>query len=423
MNMSRGMENRNRDSTSSLDTVLIRQKFPILFREVYPGAPLVYLDSAATALKPEGVIEAMAEHYRWHTANVHRGLHRLAEEATEAYESARERVARFIQAPDPRQVIFTHGTTESINLVAWTWARQNVRGGEIVLSDMEHHANLLPWRQVAAETGAELRFVPLTRQGTLDLNALEGLLTPRTRLVAITAVSNVLGTVNPVARISSMAHQVGARVFVDGAQSVPHLPTDVAACDCDFLAFSAHKMCGPEGIGVLYGKAELLESMPPFLTGGEMVKRVRRSSADWNELPWKFEAGTPPIAQAIGLAAAIDFLTSAGMDSIREHDAELISYAYGRLREIDGLRILGPAPPDRCGIISFAIDGMHPHDLAQLLDRDGIAIRAGHQCAQPLHAQLGLAASARASFYLYSTRDEVDRLVEGIEHARKVFLR
>jgi cysteine desulfurase/selenocysteine lyase len=402
----------------------VRREFPILSREIYPGVPLTYLDSAATSLKPACVIEAITEHYRWHTGNVHRGLHRLAEEATEAFEQARERVARFIRAPAARQIIFTRGTTESINLVACTWARQCVGSGdEILLSEMEHHSNLIPWQQVAAETGAALRFIPLTDNGQLNMAALESLLTRKTKLVAVTAVSNVLGTVNPISTIVAMAHAVGARVLVDAAQSVPHMATDVTTLDCDFLAFSGHKMCGPDGIGVLYGKEELLESMPPFMTGGQMIRRVRRTSADWNELPWKFEAGTPPIAPAIGLGAAVDFLARVGMDSIEQHNTELATYAIGRLSEIAGVRVLGPAPDRRSGLVSFTVEGIHPHDVAQLLDRHGVAIRAGHHCAQPLHALLGIAASARASFYLYNTTAEVDRLVDGVRYAQKLLNR
>jgi cysteine desulfurase/selenocysteine lyase len=432
------------------DVDRLRPEFPILSREMHTGVPLTYLDSAATSLKPQSVIDTIAEHYRQHTANVHRGIHQLAEEATESYEHARELVARFIGSPTARQVIFTHGTTESINLVAWTWARQALQAGdEIVLTEMEHHSNLIPWQQAAAATGAQLRFVPLSSDGRLDLSALNALLSRRTKLVAVTAVSNVLGTVNPVATIVEMAHTAGARAFIDAAQSVPHLSTDVTALDCDFLAFSGHKMCGPDGVGVLYGKEELLESMPPFMTGGQMVRRVRCEkgvesllceapsgpfrqktsdpsfaiSADWNELPWKFEAGTPPIASAIGLGAAVEFLTRIGMESVREHGAGLIRYAYDRLSEIGGVRILGPAPEFRLGLVSFTVDGIHPHDLAQVLDSRGIAIRAGHHCAQPLHAQLGIVASARVSFHMYNTVEEVDQLVDGIQYAKELLTR
>jgi cysteine desulfurase/selenocysteine lyase len=401
-----------------------REQFPILGRELYPGVPLVYLDSAATALKPACVIEAVSEQYRWHTANVHRGVHRLAEEATEAYEQARQRVADFIAAPSARQVIFTRGTTESINLVAWTWGRQTVSpASEIVVTEMEHHANLLPWQRLAAESGAILRFAPCTEDGRLDLSALGDLLRPSTRLVAVTAVSNVLGTVNPIREICAMAHAAGARVLVDAAQSVPHRATDVTAWDCDFLAFSGHKMCGPDGIGVLYGREELLEAMPPFLTGGEMVRSVRRTSADWNELPWKFEAGTPPIASAIGLGAAVAFLSEVGMEAIERHDAEIVGYAHRRLSAHEGVCVLGPPPPQRSALVSFTVDDVHPHDVAQVLDGRGIAIRAGHHCAQPLHDRLGIAASARASFYLYSTMDEVDRLLNAIAAAQQLFRR
>jgi cysteine desulfurase/selenocysteine lyase len=410
--------------TQPLDAESVRREFPILSREVYPGVPLVYLDSAATALKPACVIEAVAEHYRQHTANVHRGLHRLAEEATEHFERAREQVARFINAPAARQVVFTSGTTESINLIAYSWARENVGcGDEILVSEMEHHANLIPWQRVAAENGATLRFIPLSADAQLDITAFDSLLTRRTKLVAVTAVSNVLGTINPIGTVTAMAHAAGARVMVDAAQSVPHLSTDVIAWDCDFLAFSGHKVCGPDGIGVLYAKQELLESMPPFLTGGNMVRRVRRTSADWNELPWKFEAGTPPIASAIGLGAAVEFLDEVGMPSIARRDAELVGRAYDLLGEIGGVRVLGPSSEHRCALVSFTVEGIHPHDLAQILDQQGIAIRAGHHCAQPLHTQLGISASARASFYLYNTLDEADRLAEGIRRAQRVFNR
>lgn len=398
----------------------VRAEFPILTRAFEDGVALTYLDSAATTLKPNCVIDAIADHYRWHTANVHRGIHRLAEEATEAYEQARELVARLIGAASSREIVFTRGSTESINLVAHAWGRHNLQAGtNIVLSEMEHHANLVPWQQVAAGTGAELRFLPLAPDGTLDQTMFDVIITKSTRLVAVTAVSNVLGTVNPIDEIVARAHAVGARVLIDAAQHVPHRPIDVKRLPCDFLAFSGHKMCGADGIGVLYGRAELLEAMPPFMTGGEMVRRVRRTTTDWNELPWKFEAGTPPIASAIGLGAAIEFLGRVGLDRIARHDAELVALAYRRLSDVAGVRILGPAPQHRSSLVSFTVEGVHPHDLAQLLDLDGIAIRAGHHCAQPLHAQLDIAASARASFYLYNTPADVDRLIVGIERSRR----
>ena len=408
----------------ALDVAAIRAEFPILAREIYPGVPLAYLDSAATSLKPTSVIDAISEHHRWHTANVHRGIHRLAEEATESYEQSREKVARFIHANSSSEIIFTRGTTESINLVAWSFARKTLRpGDQILLTEMEHHSNLIPWQQVAAESGASLQFIPITKDGRLDLASLDSLVTGETKLVTVTAVSNVLGTVNPIGEIVRKAHAVGACVLVDAAQSVPHLPVDVAAWDCDFLAFSGHKMCGPDGIGILYGKDRLLEAMPPFLTGGQMIRRARRTSADWNELPWKFEAGTPPISEAIGLGAAVDFLTKIGFDAVGRHESQLVAYAYARLSEIDGLSVLGPVPEHRSGLVSFTVEGIHPHDVAQVLDSRGIAIRAGHHCAQPLHTQLGIAASARASFYLYNTTDEVDRLVAGIRHAQRLLNR
>ncbi len=414
---------QQREPVRSIDAIIVRRQFPILSREIHPGRPLVYLDSAATALKPTSVIETVIEHHRHHTANVHRGIHRLAEEATKRFEHAREQVARFIGAP-ARQVIFTRGTTESINLVAHSWAQHTLcAGDEILLTEMEHHSNLVPWQQVAAANGVELRFVLITPDGQLDLSSFDALLSRRTKLVAVTAVSNVLGTVNPLPKIVAMAHAAGARVLIDAAQSVPHLPTDVASLDCDFVAFSGHKMCGPDGVGMLYGKEELLDAMPPFMTGGQMVRRVRQTSAEWNELPWRFEAGTPPISSAIGLGATVEFLSQLGMNSVRQHEVALVAYAYERLREIAGLRILGPGPEHRSGLVSFTVDGIHPHDLAQVLDGRGIAIRAGHHCAEPLHARLGVVASARASFYLYNTADEADQLVDGIRYSQKLLSR
>ncbi len=402
----------------------LRQRFPILRREVRPGVRLVYLDSAATSLKPDSVIDALAEHYRLRSANVHRGIYTIAEEATAAYEAAREKVARFINASSTAEVIFTHGTTESINLVAWSWGGTNLKpGDEVVVTQMEHHANLVPWQQVCRRTGATLRFAPLTGDGQLDLAALEAMLSERTKLVAVTGASNVLGTVPPVAEIVRLAHGVGARVLVDGAQSVPHFGCDVQALDCDFLAFSGHKMCGPEGVGVLYGKLELLEAMPPMFTGGEMVKKVTFDEAAWNDLPWKFEAGTPPVAPAVALGAAVDFLRDVGWDFIRAHEQLLVSYAFERLQEVPGIRLLGPAPPNRSGLVAFAIEGIHPHDVAQFLDRYGVAVRAGHHCAQPLHQLLGLRASTRASFYLYNVRADVDALVDALKQTVERFAR
>ena len=404
------------------DVVRRRDDFPVLRREVYPGIPLVYLDSAATSQKPRSVLEAMQSFYELHNANIHRGVHRLAEEATEAYEEARRRVARFIGAGDARQIVFTRNTTEAINLVAHTWARANVRDGDvIVLSEMEHHSNLVPWQMLAAERGLRLEFIPLTDGGELELAALPDLLSLRPKLVGVTHMSNVLGTVNPVGAIIRQAHDAGALVVVDGAQAVPHLPVDVTALAADFYAFSAHKMCGPTGIGALYGRLELLEAMPPFLGGGDMIKRVELRSFEANRVPYKFEAGTPAIAEAIGFGAAADYLAETGRQAIHAHEQAVAGYAIERLEEIPGVRVFGPPIERRGGVVSFTLDGVHPHDIAQVLDSEGVAIRAGHHCAMPLHARLGLPASARASFYLYNTESEVDTLVRGLYKVKEVF--
>jgi len=404
------------------DVVRRRDDFPVLRREVYPGIPLVYLDSAATSQKPRSVLEAMQSFYELHNANIHRGVHRLAEEATEAYEEARRRVARFIGAGDARQIVFTRNTTEAINLVAHTWARANVRDGDvIVLSEMEHHSNLVPWQMLAAERGLRLEFIPLTDGGELELAALPDLLSLRPKLVGVTHMSNVLGTVNPVEAIIRQAHDAGALVVVDGAQAVPHLPVDVTALAADFYAFSAHKMCGPTGIGALYGRLELLEAMPPFLGGGDMIKRVELRSFEANRVPYKFEAGTPAIAEAIGFGAAADYLAETGRQAIHAHEQAVAGYAIERLEEIPGVRVFGPPIERRGGVVSFTLDGVHPHDIAQVLDSEGVAIRAGHHCAMPLHARLGLPASARASFYLYNTESEVDTLVRGLYKVKEVF--
>ena len=405
-----------------LDAERRRDDFPVLRRELRPGIPLVYLDSAATSQKPRAVLEAMQSFYELHNANIHRGVHRLAEEATEAFESARQTVAGFIGAGNPRQIIFTRNTTESINLVAHTWARANLRSGDVILlSEMEHHSNLVPWQMLAAERGLRLEFIPVTDGGELDLTALPALLELRPKLVGVTHMSNVLGTVIPVEAIIRQAHQAGALVVVDGAQAVPHLPVDVTALDVDFYAFSAHKMCGPTGIGALYGRLELLESMPPFLGGGDMIKRVELRSFEANSVPHKFEAGTPAIAEAIGFGAAADYVAGVGRQAIHAHEQVLAGYAIERLEEIPGVRVFGPPADRRGGVVSFTLDGVHPHDIAQVLDTEGVAVRAGHHCAMPLHARLGLPASARASFYLYNTESEVDSLVRGLYKVKEVF--
>jgi cysteine desulfurase/selenocysteine lyase len=407
---------------ATFDVAKIRADFPVLRREIHPGVPLVYLDSTATSQKPSVVLDAMDGFYRCCNANIHRGVHTLAEESTGAYELARERVAEFIGSPSPRQVIFTRNTTESINLVAYTWGRANLKAGDvIILTEMEHHSNIVPWHILAAEKNIRLEFIPVTEEGLLDLDVYQDLLQLQPKLVAFTHMSNVLGTVNPAAEIIRLAHATGAIVLVDGAQSVPHRPVNVQNLDCDFLAFSAHKMCGPTGIGVLYGRKELLEAMPPFLGGGDMIKRVHLRSFTPNELPHKFEAGTPAIAEAVGLGAAVGYLNSLGMEAIAAHEQEIVAYALERLEEIPGVSIFGPSAKYKGGVASFMLKEVHPHDIAQILDGQGVAIRAGHHCAMPLHEKFGIPATARASFYLYNTMEEVDKLVEGIYKVKLVF--
>ena len=401
---------------------LIRKDFPILSRQVRPGVPLVYLDSTATAQKPSAVIEAMDRFYRSSNANIHRGIHTLAEEATSAYEEARRAVADFIHAPAARQVVFTRNATESINLVAYSWGRANLNSNDLViLTEMEHHSNLVPWQILAAERSVRLEFIPVTQDGLLDLQAYHRLLDQAPKLVAFTHMSNVLGTFNPAGDIIRSAHQAGAVTLVDAAQSVPHLPVNVQALDADFLVFSAHKMLGPTGIGVLYGRTELLESMPVFMGGGDMIKTVKLRSFTPNELPHKFEAGTPAVAEAVGFKAALDYLNQVGMDAVAAHEQEIIAYALERLEEIPGVRLFGPTADKKGGVATFTLEGVHPHDVAQILDRDGVAVRAGHHCAQPLHEKFGIPASTRASFYLYNTRQEVDKLVQGIYKVKEIF--
>jgi cysteine desulfurase/selenocysteine lyase len=406
----------------SLDISRVRQDFPILGREIRPGASLVYLDSTATTQKPQAVINAMDEFYRRSNANIHRGVHTLAEEATAMYEAARAKVARFVNAASPEQIIFTRNTTEAINLVAYSWGRANLKTGDLVLlTEMEHHSNLVPWQMLSAERGVDLEFVPVMENGLLDLDVYRSLLRRSPKLVAFTGMSNVLGTINPVAEMTRLAHKAGAVVLVDGAQSVPHLPVDVQALDVDFLAFSAHKMLGPTGIGALYGKKSLLESMPPFLGGGDMIKTVHLRTFVPNSLPHKFEAGTPAIAEAIGFGAAVEYLEALGMSAVAAHEQVVISYALERLEEIPGVKVFGPTADKKGGVAAFTLDGVHPHDVAQILDGSGIAVRAGHHCAQPLHEKFGIPATTRASFYLYSMKEEVDRLVDGIYQVKKVF--
>jgi cysteine desulfurase/selenocysteine lyase len=407
-----------------LNSEKIRADFPILDVEAHPGKPLIYLDNAATSQKPLAVIEAMNSYYRNYNANVHRGIHRLSEEATAAYEGARERIGRFINAPESRQVIFVRNTTEAVNLVALTWGRANISAGdEILLTEMEHHSNIVPWQLLAEERQAVVRYIPFTAEGFLDLSQLDQLITGRTKIVSFTAMSNVFGTITPVKEIVAAAQAVGAVTLVDAAQSVPHMPVDVQDLDCDFLAFSSHKMCGPTGIGILYGKKALLEAMPPFMGGGDMIRRVRLEGSTWNDLPWKFEAGTPSIAEGIGLGAAVDYLGDIGMEAIHAHEQFITGYALEALSEVPGLRLLGPPAAQKGGVAAFTLEAVHPHDIAQILDQEGIAVRAGHHCAMPLHHKLDLPASARASFYLYSTTEEVDKLVAGLNQVRKIFRR
>jgi cysteine desulfurase/selenocysteine lyase len=408
--------------TTTLDVKKIREDFPVLGRQVRPGVPLVYLDSTATSQKPLVVIDAMDRYYRQYNANIHRGIHVLAEEATAGYEEAREKVRRFINAPSSRQVIFTRNTTEAINLVAYSWGLSQLKPGELILlTEMEHHSNLVPWYLLAERLGLRLEYVAVTEEGLLDEVDFERKLALKPRLFAFTHMSNVVGTINPAKELIAKAHQAGAVTLLDGAQSVPHFRVDVQDLDVDFLAFSGHKMCGPTGIGVLYGKKEHLEQMPPFLGGGDMIKRVTLGSFKPNELPYKFEAGTPAIAEAIGLGAAIDYLSKIGMDLIAQHEHALVSYALERLVEIPNLRIFGPGADKKGGVVSFIMEGVHAHDISQILDQYGVAIRAGHHCAMPLHEKFQIPATARASFYLYNTFEEIDLLVNAIYRVKDVF--
>jgi cysteine desulfurase/selenocysteine lyase len=402
----------------SLDPVALRTRFPLLAND----PTLAYLDSAATTQKPDIVIDAEAEFYRRDNANVHRGLYDLARRATERYEAARVTVARFLNAP-AREVIWTRGTTEALNLVATAWGGANLRpGDEIVLSVMEHHSNLVSWQLAAGRTGARLRFIDLDDEGMLRMDQYRSLLTDRTKIVAIGHVSNALGTIHPIREIADLAHEVGAIVVVDGAQGAPHLPVDVQALSCDFYACSGHKMCGPMGIGALWGRSELLEAMPPYHGGGEMIDVVELEGSTWAELPHKFEAGTPNGAGAVGMAAAVDFLAAIGPDAIAAHEQDLIRYGLDRLRRVHGLRLFGPSNPEhRTSVFSFTLEGVHPHDIATILDAENIAVRAGHHCAQPLMRRLGVPATTRASLYIYNDVSEIDRLADGLDRARQMF--
>ncbi len=400
----------------------IKSYFPILNQDVN-GHRLAYLDSAATSQKPVQVIEAIKAYYEFDNSNVHRGVHTLGNRATDKYEGAREKVRKFINAQSTQEIIFTRGTTTALNTVAASFGRANVaEGDEIVITQMEHHSNIIPWQQLAKETKATLKYIELEADGTISLEKVRATITPQTKIVSVSMASNVLGTINPIKEIAQIAHANGAVMVADGAQAAPHMKIDIQDLDVDFLGFSGHKMCGPTGIGVLYGKKEHLEKMEPIEFGGEMIDFVGLYDSTWKELPWKFEGGTPIIAGAIGLGAAIDFLTEIGLDNIAEHEHKLVGYAMDQLETIDGLKIFGPRDPmKRCGLVTFNLDDVHPHDVATVLDMNGIAIRAGHHCAQPLMKCLQQVATARASFYLYNTEEDIDRLVAGLRSAKEYF--
>jgi len=412
------------DSRGPLDAEATRRDFPILATRTSHGNPLVYLDSASTSQKPQVVIDAVTEFNSTYNANVNRGIYEIGERSTAAYEAARKSVARFVNAPDHHEVIFTRNATEAINLVAYSWGRRNIsRGDAIVLTEMEHHANLVPWQLLVQERDGDLEFIPITDDGVLRLEVFEHLLKLRPKLVAFTHVSNTLGTINPVAEMTAMAHAAGALVLVDGAQAVPHVPVDIQAIGCDFYAFSGHKMLAPTGSGALWARREILEAMPPFLSGGEMIREVHLRRSDFNAIPWKFEAGTPDIAAEIGLGVAAEYLMALGMDRVQAHERELLDYALPKLRSAHpDLELYGPMDTSkRGGVIPFNVPGVHPHDVAQVLDRTGVAVRAGHHCTMPLHERLDLPATARASFNVYTTRSDVDALVDGIGEVKRVF--
>jgi cysteine desulfurase/selenocysteine lyase len=409
-------------SLRTLDPVSIRQDFPALLQDVN-GRPLVYLDNAATTQKPEAVIQAVSDYYRRDNANVHRGLHELSRRATEAYEGARARVASWIGAAEPAEVVWTRGTTESINLVACSWGTVNLTAGdEILLSDMEHHSNIVPWQLLAERTGARLRYLEIDDDGRLRVDQLQELLSQRTRLVALTHVSNALGTINPIREIAAQVHARGALLLVDGAQGAPHLGVDVRTLGADFYTLSGHKMCGPMGIGVLWARREILEAMPPYQGGGEMIRTVGRYRSTWASVPHKFEAGTPNVAGAVGVAAAVDYLDALGSEAIHHHEQDVMRYALSRLDEVPGLMVLGPPDPgERLGVISFVMDCAHPHDVSTILDGEGVAVRAGHHCTQLLMQRFGIPATTRASFYIYNNHDDVDRLLGGLDSVRRIF--
>ncbi len=411
----------------TFDVDLVRKDFPILDRLVHGDRPLVYLDNAATSQKPQQVLDALTDYYERHNANVHRGIHVLAEEATALYEGARDKVAGFVHAPDRDEIVFTKNSTEALNLVANVLANAGEPhglgpGDEIVITEMEHHSNIIPWQLVAQRTGAKLRWFGITDEGRLDLSSMDSLITGRTRVVAAVHISNILGTRNPVTELARRAHEVGALMVVDASQSVPQMPVDVAALGADFVAFTGHKMCGPTGIGVLWGRRELLEELPPFLGGGEMIEMVSMEGSTYAQVPHKYEAGTPMIAQAVGLGAAVDYLCDLGMDNVYAHEQDVTSYALEQLSAVDGLTIIGPdTMVDRGGAVSFSLGGIHPHDIGQVLDEQGIAVRVGHHCARPVCTRFGVPATTRASFYVYSTRGEVDALVRGLDVVSRYF--
>jgi cysteine desulfurase / selenocysteine lyase len=419
---SAGAITTRRVAAGALDPHALRADFPILRREIN-GHPLVYLDSASTSQKPDVVIDTVSDYYREHNANVHRGIYTIGEEATAAYEAARAKVARFVNAPDSHEIVFTRNATEAINLVSYSWGRRNIgRSDTIVLTEMEHHANLVPWQILVQEKDGDLEFIPITDDGILRLDVYEVLLRLKPKLVAFTHVSNTLGTINPVREIVELAHAAGALVLVDGAQAVPHLPVDVQELGCDFYAFSGHKMLGPMGSGALWARRELLEAMPPFLAGGEMIREVHLRRSEFNSIPWKFEAGTPDVSAAIGLGVAAEYLMAMGMGRVQAHEQDLVAYALETLRrEIPDLYLYGPAAELRGGVVPFNVPGVHSHDVAQVLDRFGVCVRAGHHCTMPLHERLDLASTARASFNVYSTHEDVDALVAGLKEVERIF--
>jgi cysteine desulfurase/selenocysteine lyase len=405
----------------SVDFSALKNDFPILKRDVHPGVRLVYLDSTASTQKPQVVLDAMDEYYQRHNANIHRGVYTISEEATQMYEDARDKVAKFIHAPNKRNIVYTRNTTESINLVAFTWGRKNLSKGDLILlTELEHHSNIVPWQMLASEKELKIEYIPVTPDGKLDLEVYKSLLNKKPKVVSFAHMSNVLGTITPAKEITALAHQAGAIVIIDGAQSVPHLPVDIVDIDADFLGFSAHKMCGPTGIGALYGKFDLLNAMPPFLGGGDMICKVTFEGFTTNDVPAKFEAGTPAIAEAVGFGAAVDYLNSIGMGEIARHEQDIAYYGLEQLEASGGIKVIGPKD-NRGGVLSFVMEGIHPHDIAQILDSEGVAVRAGHHCAQPLHIKFGLPATTRASFYLYNSKEDVDSLIKGLDKVKQMF--